>query len=635
MVNFLGSSVVKKSKGLAHGTSGWQAADRVKKTGQTLEHFKGILKRTYSGDSTQGSSVALTPFAVPPTTRVKKTGQPYTEHFSTTREGGYQECLGLQKCLKNSKLSLKKDVRFKGVQPVLNMTNCEAVEDQSIQVTPADPPQVRSVRCDKKTRSRVKVIPPIDPSANRAPLERRGCGDITPSNVFSSLKVVAPLDPIQAVVRARSPDYGYCTPPHTYSPTIPSSERYVDIPQNLEPALEVPGVPIAPDSENVIIIIDSPIKDPLGDFPALDPIQDTIRQQSLDCGDYSIPYTCLPTSPNSEQGADIFQNLKQVPLVPDIPTARASEPVIIIIDSPVKEPIVNPPLKEPVVNPPVKEPIIVNSDSHIKLACEEFIYASVICRLNDPPKPLDLSSTGPNGVNKRMCAVNNFQKLDNKPLSPRHTFKHVNTSAARVTVPCYKRGDTAKRLFDVDVLNSEKGKHLPGIQKKPLYNELASKIPHLKFVEGLPNSLNDDHLLPPNLVNMIIVDDLMMEGGHSSEIEKAFTQYSHHRNLSICYIVQNLFYRGKGNRSITLNASYIVLFKNPRDKHQLTVLARQMYPGNTRFFMEAFEDATLKPYGYLLVDLKTNTLEDYRLRTGVFPPDIPVVYVQKTSRKPQ
>ncbi|XP_069476330.1 uncharacterized protein [Ambystoma mexicanum] len=466
MVNFLGSSVVKKSKGLAHGTSGWQAADRVKKTGQTLEHFKGILKRTYSGDSTQGSSVALTPFAVPPTTRVKKTGQPYTEHFSTTREGGYQECLGLQKCLKNSKLSLKKDVRFKGVQPVLNMTNCEAVEDQSIQVTPADPPQVRSVRCDKKTRSRVKVIPPIDPSANRAPLERRGCGDITPSNVFSSLKVVAPLDPIQAVVRARSPDYGYCTPPHTYSPTIPSSERYVDIPQNLEPALEVPGVPIAPDSENVIIIIDSPIKDPLGDFPALDPIQDTIRQQSLDCGDYSIPYTCLPTSPNSEQGADIFQNLKQVPLVPDIPTARASEPVIIIIDSPVKEPIVNPPLKEPVVNPPVKEPIIVNSDSHIKLACEEFIYASVICRLNDPPKPLDLSSTGPNGVNKRMCAVNNFQKLDNKPLSPRHTFKHVNTSAARVTVPCYKRGDTAKRLFDVDVLNSEKGKHLPGIQKK-------------------------------------------------------------------------------------------------------------------------------------------------------------------------
>ncbi|XP_069469232.1 uncharacterized protein [Ambystoma mexicanum] len=346
------------------------------------------------------------------------------------------------------------------------MTNSEAVEDQSIQVTPANPPQARSVRCDKKTRSCVKVIPPIDPSANRSQLESIGCGDITPSNVLSSLKVVAPLDPMQAVVRARSPDYGYCTPPHTYSPTIPSSERYVDIPQNLEPALEVPGVPIAPYSENVIIIIDSPIKEPLGDFPALDPIQDTTRQQSLDCGDYSIPHTCLPTSPNSEQCADIFQNFKQVPLVPDIPTARASEPVIIIIDSPVKEPIVNPPIKEPVVNPPIKEPIIVNSDSHIKLACEEFVYASVICRLNDPPKPLDLSSTGPNGVNKRVCAVNNFHKLDNKPLSPRHTFKHVNTSAARVTVPCYKRGDTAKRLFEVDVLNSKKGKHLPGIQKK-------------------------------------------------------------------------------------------------------------------------------------------------------------------------
>ncbi|KAJ1130945.1 hypothetical protein NDU88_009289 [Pleurodeles waltl] len=125
----------------------------------------------------------------------------------------------------------------------------------------------------------------------------------------------------------------------------------------------------------------------------------------------------------------------------------------------------------------------------------------------------------------------------------------------------------------------------------------------------------------------------MREGGDHPELERAFTQYSHHRNLSICYIVQNLFYKGKSSRSITLNASYLVLFKNPRDKLQISIIAKQMYPGNTQFFMDAFNDATAKPHGYLLVDLKPNTFEDYRLRAGIIPPDFPVAYTPKTVSK--
>lgn len=75
----------------------------------------------------------------------------------------------------------------------------------------------------------------------------------------------------------------------------------------------------------------------------------------------------------------------------------------------------------------------------------------------------------------------------------------------------------------------------------------------------------------------------------------------------------------------------MVLFKNPRDKLQVVMLARQMYPGNSKFFMESFQDATTKPYGYLLVDLCATTPEAYRLRTGLFPPDWPVVYIMKKT----
>ena len=50
------------------------------------------------------------------------------------------------------------------------------------------------------------------------------------------------------------------------------------------------------------------------------------------------------------------------------------------------------------------------------------------------------------------------------------------------------------------------------------------------------------------------------------KLKKAFTKYVHHRNLSIMYIVQNVFCQGKRSRTIVLNTKYMVLFKNPRDK---------------------------------------------------------------------
>lgn len=120
----------------------------------------------------------------------------------------------------------------------------------------------------------------------------------------------------------------------------------------------------------------------------------------------------------------------------------------------------------------------------------------------------------------------------------------------------------------------------------------------------------------------------MKEACGNNEVKKAFTQYVHHRNLSVIYIVQNLFCQGKSSRTISLNTNYLVLFKNPRDANQVRVLARQMYPGNTGYFMNAYQYATSKPYGYLMIDYKAKTPEHYRLRTDLLSP-YPVVYLQK------
>ena len=157
------------------------------------------------------------------------------------------------------------------------------------------------------------------------------------------------------------------------------------------------------------------------------------------------------------------------------------------------------------------------------------------------------------------------------------------------------------------------------------YQEIFSKIEGgVEFKEGLP-SLDEFDGAKHSLV---IIDDLMHET--NDIVSKLFTRGSHHTNTSVIYITQNIFNQNKETRNIALNTQYLVLFKNVRDKLQITYLARQMYPSNPKHMIEAYTDATNEPYSYLFVDLKPNVDENHRLKACIFPDDINhYVYIPK------
>ncbi|GFO12808.1 hypothetical protein PoB_003931300 [Plakobranchus ocellatus] len=150
------------------------------------------------------------------------------------------------------------------------------------------------------------------------------------------------------------------------------------------------------------------------------------------------------------------------------------------------------------------------------------------------------------------------------------------------------------------------------------YEEIASKV---LFSEGLPKIESDD-----GKCCLVIVDDLMTEADKT--LTDLFTKACHHKNISVIHIVQNLFGKNKEQRTLSLNSHYLVIFKNPRDMSQISYLARQMYPGNSRYVEEAYKDATKSPHGYLLLDLKQSTPDNLRLRTSIFPSDpVQTVYL--------
>ena len=149
-------------------------------------------------------------------------------------------------------------------------------------------------------------------------------------------------------------------------------------------------------------------------------------------------------------------------------------------------------------------------------------------------------------------------------------------------------------------------------------------IPGIEFVKGIPSQIDQESYFDISVRNLMVIDDQMIETGNDERIAKLFTKGSHHRNLSVIYIVQNLFHQGRVSRSISLNSHYLVLFKNPRDKMQVMTLAKQMYPRNTYYFLEKYEEAVQKPFGYLFVDLKPTTSDQCRLRTNVLPGEMSV-----------
>ena len=105
-----------------------------------------------------------------------------------------------------------------------------------------------------------------------------------------------------------------------------------------------------------------------------------------------------------------------------------------------------------------------------------------------------------------------------------------------------------------------------------------------------------------------------------------FVKGVHHRNLSVIYLNQNLYCKGKHSRSINLNTHIYVLMKNPRDVSQLQCLARQAFLGKSEFLMKSYKDATTHPFGYLVLDFSPSAVEEYRVRTHIFPGEDAVIY---------
>ena len=158
------------------------------------------------------------------------------------------------------------------------------------------------------------------------------------------------------------------------------------------------------------------------------------------------------------------------------------------------------------------------------------------------------------------------------------------------------------------------------------FASMRQEDPRYVFVPEVPTMAD----LPDGSKHtVIVIDDLMEEVSKSTTTTDIFTKYSHHRNITVIFIVQKLYGDSRNARVISGNAHIIVLFKNPRDSRAITVLGSQMFPGKKGFLTSAFADATKEPYSYLVVNAHQSTKDELRVIGNLFDAESPTVYTAK------
>ena len=152
------------------------------------------------------------------------------------------------------------------------------------------------------------------------------------------------------------------------------------------------------------------------------------------------------------------------------------------------------------------------------------------------------------------------------------------------------------------------------------------------FIEGIPDHENLMSLIDNNAQSyktssfpkhqLLIFDDLLCDivSRKDDLMQKLFTVYSHHKNLSIILINQMLFKAGDYKFSVlSENVHYLFLFKSPRNSSKIIHLAKQVNPYDSKFIIRSFKEATSEGFSYLLFDFHPTTVEKVRIRSKIFP----------------
>ena len=69
----------------------------------------------------------------------------------------------------------------------------------------------------------------------------------------------------------------------------------------------------------------------------------------------------------------------------------------------------------------------------------------------------------------------------------------------------------------------------------------------------------------------------------------------------------------------------------PNSALQIKNLGSQLFPRQLSYYLDAYKQATIDPYGYILIDLHAASNPVLKLRTNIFPGDERIIFTPRNE----
>ena len=125
-----------------------------------------------------------------------------------------------------------------------------------------------------------------------------------------------------------------------------------------------------------------------------------------------------------------------------------------------------------------------------------------------------------------------------------------------------------------------------------------------------------------NLENCLLVFDDSCEEIYQEQAFVKLAVAGRHRKLHCIFVKHNLFH---------LNTTQVILFKSPRDLQQIDHFGRQLK--QLDFIREAYQRATTRPFGHLLIDFDPKTSDVLRFCSNIVAPQPTTFYIPSSTAK--
>ena len=128
-------------------------------------------------------------------------------------------------------------------------------------------------------------------------------------------------------------------------------------------------------------------------------------------------------------------------------------------------------------------------------------------------------------------------------------------------------------------------------------------------------------------------DDFLTEGINSDQIAQLYIS-GRHLNISLIFLSQNFFAKGKHQVTQNRNTEVVILMENLSDQTIIRNLAYKMYPKQEQFLIDSYNDSIKSPYGHLLINRQPNSNRSARVRGNIFKyKNKLTVYLPRKARK--